>query len=51
VPNQASKAKAGGKTGAAKGAKKKTDDEMDEVGLARPEAVMIMVLRDVLPNQ
>jgi hypothetical protein len=51
LPNQAAKAKAGGKAPAAKGAKKKADDEVDEVGPARPEAVMIMVLRDVLPNQ
>ena len=50
--NQATKAKSGAKTGAAKGAKKKKDDdETDEVGPARPEIMMLMVLRDVPANQ
>jgi hypothetical protein len=44
---------AGGKAGMPKaGKKKKTDDEdVDDVGMARPEAVMIMVLVDPMPAQ
>jgi len=44
---QAAKTKYAAKT---KGSKKKTDDEEDEVGSARPQVIMILVLRDVGPN-
>src|SRR5205807_7886954 len=50
--NQPAKMKAAAKGAANKAAKKKTeDDDEDEVRSTRPEAVMILVLRDVAANQ
>jgi hypothetical protein len=52
VGKQGAMAMAGGGN-AAKGKKKKTDDDdaVDDVGMDRPEAVMIMVLIDPMPGQ